>query len=327
MLCDIGAAEVLLPMSTFRKEINDMELSLNNLISIANKYDASLEAVLLRSTEVTEKPCAMGITSFTGENILRVDYFKASKSFKSKLNKGFEIPTESKAYECVNAGWTSSEREKWISLGNSYCDFSFIGLGPLKKQNVQRVGMFIVPKDDLSTYELNNINYILGDATQPRGEGKRIIAQVVNTSLGFGFGFGRAMAKRFPESIKVLKEWKNSKSEFGLGNSKLTELDDNIYVFHMIAQEGIRSMKGKIPLRYESLRKCLRKLGQEAKLINASIHMPAIGSGQAHGDWSMIEGIIYEELILKDLDVTVYKLPGTEIEADLKHNQTLFDEE
>lgn len=40
----------------------------------------------------------------------------------------------------------------------------------------------------------------------------------------------------------------------------------------------------------------------------ASIHMPRIGCGLAGGKWEVIEQIIKEELIDKEIAVTVYDL-------------------
>ena len=40
----------------------------------------------------------------------------------------------------------------------------------------------------------------------------------------------------------------------------------------------------------------------------ASVHMPRIGCGLAGGKWELIEQIIKEELITKEIAVTVYDL-------------------
>ena len=96
----------------------------------------------------------------------------------------------------------------------------------------------------------------------------------------------------------------------------------------MIAQEGLFEKKGVIPLKYDALRICMKALAEDATLINASIHMPRIGTGQAKGDWNIIEGIIHDELVTKNLDVSIYIPPGTKSKPTPKKqsNLTLFDD-
>ncbi len=328
MLCNIGASEILLPQSVFAEEANAVELNIDSLIKLANKYGASLEAVLLRFTEVLEKSCSMCIAFFDSKtkDKLVVGYSKLSKSFNIPIPKQYVIPTFSKAYECANPGWTSKGRENWdLFKGNEYNLFS-IGLGSLKKQKAQRVGILIAPVGQ-ENFQPIVINDVLGDATQPRGSGIKIIGQIVNTSLGLGFGFGRSMKSRYPEIVKELKNWQQDRKNFILGKTHLFQLSDDTYVCFMLAQDGIRPKGGRIPLRYESLRSCFGKLAEEAKTLKGSVHIPPIGSGQAGGEWGIIEGMIFEELILKDISVTVYKLPGTEIKTKQKNSLTLFDEE
>ena len=62
------------------------------------------------------------------------------------------------------------------------------------------------------------------------------------------------------------------------------------------------------PIRYEAVRQCLKKVALFAMEQKASIHMPRIGCGLAGGKWELIEQIIKEELIDKEIAVTVYDL-------------------
>jgi hypothetical protein len=84
----------------------------------------------------------------------------------------------------------------------------------------------------------------------------------------------------------------------------------------MVAQQGIFPKYGEVPLKYPSLHRCLIDLAEAARHHNASVHMPLIGAGQAKGNWEIIEGMIYQELILKDIDVTVYLLPGKPLKSE-----------
>ena len=82
-----------------------------------------------------------------------------------------------------------------------------------------------------------------------------------------------------------LDKWKNEKSRFKLGQSNLVQINNELYVFQMLAQKGLFATGSEIPLRYNELRKCLIELREAALELNCSIHMPTIGAGQAKGNW------------------------------------------
>jgi hypothetical protein len=318
-LCNVAAAEILLPYAKFYKNANESPLTLDGLISLSEKYKASLEAVFIRFCEVVDKPCMIMLTQFNENDKLELQYAVKSDSCElDDLDDGFVVPDYSKAYECVKAGWTSHQLEEWkIFEGLNHRVF-FIGLPPIRKQTQPRVGIFIVP-EIFDAITFNNLYMIHGDATSPRGEGNKIIAQVVNTYAGAGAGFGKAMATKFPASKKALNAWKEERSSFRLGKSQLVTLSADTWVFQMVAQEGIFPKYGKTPLKYDSLRKCLSELAQQAIKLNASVHMPMIGAGQARGNWEIIHGMIYQELCKKDISVAVYVLPGAKKD---KHQNT-----
>jgi len=89
-----------------------------------------------------------------------------------------------------------------------------------------------------------------------------------------------------------------------------TEVEANLWMVHLIAQHGYgASVKPRI--RYEALQSCLRQAARLAMEIKASVHMPRIGTGQARGDWSVIEDLVKAELCERDIRVTVYDPAGT----------------
>jgi hypothetical protein len=328
-LCNIAASEILLPYAEFSVEANSVPINLESILNISNKYKASVESVFLRFCEVVDKPCLVILASFTDFNQkqLIVEYSKSSKHSSLKVESGYLIPSDSKIYDCLNPGWTSHATEQWDIFGNTRYNVYSVGLPPIRKQNKERVGVLIVP-EFISEKMDGQIYMVNGDATKPRGIGNKIIAQVINTSGGLGFGFGKSMSKSWPESKKTILLWIQDKTDFVLGHSKLTQLSEDTYVFQMLAQKGIFQKEGSIPLRYDSLRECLLELGVIAKQLNASIHMPQIGAGQAKGDWGIIEGMIYEILISKGINVTIYVLPGTKLINPKKvSNLSLFDQD
>lgn len=95
----------------------------------------------------------------------------------------------------------------------------------------------------------------------------------------------------------------------------------------MLAQKGLYPKGNEIPLKYSELRKCLIELRHTSKELNCSIHMPAIGSGNAGGDWNIVVGMIHDELVNHDLKVNIYLLQGKSFNPKEKTILTLFKED
>ncbi len=327
-LCNIAAAEILLPYAIFSKDANDLPLSMESLMLLADKYQASLESLFIRFCEVVDKPCLAMLATFNSKGQLKVQYSVKSDSCLIDVKEGYTIPEDSRAYECSNSGWTSHDLEEWEMFGNAKYRVYSVGLPAVRKHVESRVGIFLVPEfyDETPSSGLYMVN---GDATVPRTKkpGNKIIAQVVNTSAGLGFGFGRAMSTRFPSSKKALQNWKKSGDGFVLGNSQLVKVDEDTFVCQMIAQKGIMPKHGVIPLKYSSLHKCLTTLRLHAERLHASVHMPLIGAGQAKGDWEIIQGMIYQELVKNGINVAVYVLPGSRPKKNQATALTLFNEQ
>ena len=58
------------------------------------------------------------------------------------------------------------------------------------------------------------INYIRGDATQPAGDGNKIIVHVCNDIGAWGKGFVVALSRQWPQPEKDYKQWYKSKVNF-----------------------------------------------------------------------------------------------------------------
>lgn len=323
-LCDVAASEILLPYAAFARDADSAALSIRSMAALADRYKASLEAVLLRLTETSNRPCSILIATFekNDHEALSVQYSRTSARFALKIPRGFTLPRTSKAYECTNPGWTAKGRETW-RVFHSECGIDCIGLPPVRYDDRLRVGILISSETTTSADTGLTIAYEFGDATQPQGSGSRIIAQLVNDAAALGRGFGRAMSERWPASARVLKDWKASGQDFKLGSSKLTALGDGVFVFQMVAQKGVASKKAA-GIRYSSLRMCLSELANNARELSASVHMPRIGAGQAGGDWSIVEGVIFEEIVQKGIAVTVYDPPGRKSESRTENQPGLF---
>jgi hypothetical protein len=63
VLCDLGAAELLLPAAEFGDHVNDLGVSLGSLESLRERYVASREAVARRMVTLAATPCAVAFVS------------------------------------------------------------------------------------------------------------------------------------------------------------------------------------------------------------------------------------------------------------------------
>lgn len=327
-LCNAAAAEIQLPYAIFSHDANAVSPSIEGLIELATKYKSSLESVFIRYTEVIDRPCAVLIGIFHNENKIIIDYHKTSRTFPRSLPYSLEIPEESKAYECTIPGWTSREQIQWNVLGSKTYNMFAVGISSYRRDNKPRVGILILPTEsiDLSP-NVGKVVLEIGDATKPRGKGKKIIAQVVNTSAASGRGFGYSLSKNYPIVKDELKKWHSNKKEFVLGNTNLIKINEELFIFQMLAQKGIIPKGNEILLKYNELRMCLIKLRQVAQELNCSIHMPAIGSGNAGGDWNIIIGMIHDELVNYDIKVNIYLFQGKPFNPKEKTTLTLFKED
>lgn len=150
------------------------------------------------------------------------------------------------------------------------------------------------------------ITFITGDATNPQAKGPKVIAHVCNDRGGWGKGFVLALSKKWSEPERSYRRWYASKEGFALGAIQLVQVLPDTWICNMVAQHGFKVGSKGPPIRYPSLRKCLDQLAEEAKTLQASVHMPKIGTGLAGGRWEEIEPLIQE--YLKDLSVFIYIL-------------------
>jgi O-acetyl-ADP-ribose deacetylase (regulator of RNase III) len=161
---------------------------------------------------------------------------------------------------------------------------------------------------------LPSIRYVTGDATDPQGDGVRIIAHVCNDIGAWGSGFVLAISARWPEPGAEYQRWAAHGPHFELGWTQLVCVDEDemTWVANMIAQAGtIRhpSQAGRPPVRYQALLAALRSVGTQALRMGASVHMPRIGCGLAGGNWAEVEPLVTRALCSRGVPVTVYDLP------------------
>jgi hypothetical protein len=146
------------------------------------------------------------------------------------------------------------------------------------------------------------IHYLTGDATQPIGEGNKILCHICNDVNIWAKGFVLAINKHWkqPEISYRLK-----KGNLTLGNVDFIRVENDIIVANMIAQNGIVQKDNQPLVNYNALRICLTSVNDMAFQTHSTIHMPRIGVGLGKGDWNIIEKIISEVM---SVNVYVYDL-------------------
>lgn len=156
---------------------------------------------------------------------------------------------------------------------------------------------------------MKEITYLKGDATSPQAKGTKIIAHICNDIGGWGKGFVLAISKRWTEPEEAYREWhrNRAKNDFGLGSIQVIQVEAYIYVANMVGQRGTKTGRSTgVPVRYEAIESCLEKLAEEAKSLDASVHMPYIGCGLSGGKWTQVEPLIEKTLLINDIDVYIY---------------------
>ncbi len=157
---------------------------------------------------------------------------------------------------------------------------------------------------------MTNINYIMGDATLPVGNGCKYLVHIVNDIGAWGKGFVVALAKRYPMARTA---YRKSYRRFRLGDIQFVMVSRELVIVNLFGQKGIWRRDNRAPIRYGAIRRGLAKLAKEVldemnEGGEVSVHMPKIGCGLAGGRWAEIKPLIRDELLMNDIIVYVYGL-------------------
>ena len=310
MLCNVAAAELLMPTGAF-PDLEGQRLNINELMDLRREWDVSTEALLNRVVKLTPEPTAMFAAQRaeqTVESDFRVDYSVSSRGWRSPLSSGAVVSNSNVLPLCTAVGFTASGTEEWSAVGD--VSVQSVGIPPYPGDRFPRVVGLIQPAGDAQLEAVDEFKYVRGDATEPRGEGSRIIAHIVNNTARRwgGYGFARSLGERYPDARDEYHAWAESSANRQLGAVHFVQAEDETWVASIVAQAGYgESVRPRI--RYSALGSGLRALARHAADLHASIHMPAMGTGQAGGEWPTIRELILEELSRHGLSVTVYILP------------------
>lgn len=313
MLCNIAAAEIIMPVGSF-SELRSEAPDLHHLLDLRKRLDVSIEAILLRAVHLTDQSIAMFVASRGSEETrdYRIDYSVPSLQWTLRLDSGALIPQPTVVASCTAIGFTAFGTEQWLP-DQTTARVEAVGVPAYPGHRFPRVLGLLRPTSAVPGEDIAHVQVVFGDATQPRGDGTRIIAHIVNDrAKRFHGGFAGRLSNRWPQSAEDFTSWaSNSREELHLGQVHFTDLGANTWVAHLVAQHGY----GKSPhprIRYQALRQSLTALAEWALSHDATVHMPRIGTGQAGGDWNLIFDLINDELVGRGISVTIYDPPGRE---------------
>src|SRR6202022_2425597 len=96
MLCNIAAAEILMPVGTLRTE--DLRPEVDRLLELRQRYAVSSEAVLLRMLRLTSANCLGFVAGRDPDPVAghyRIDYALGSPSWQLPTKAGLSLPPKS----------------------------------------------------------------------------------------------------------------------------------------------------------------------------------------------------------------------------------------
>lgn len=171
--------------------------------------------------------------------------------------------------------------------------------------------------------DATSITYLTGDATEPVGNGYKIIVHCCNDQGKWGKGFVLALSRKWAAPERDYRDhfWpvKNEATGTALGDVRLVQVADDISVANLIGQHGIGpDSNGNPPIRYRAIDKGFRILKcriaalekNHPNLKPFSVHMPRLGCGLAGGEWDKIEQLIKLHFLENKIPVFVYDLPS-----------------
>ena len=310
LLCNIGAAELLMPIGY--TDLESEGIDIDNLLRLRGEFDVSTEAILLRIAKLTSTPCAVfaaaRVSMGGGDPGFRIDYSVPSRTWDVGIPSNFRVESSTVLAECTAIGFTAKGTESWGGRLPVF-DVQCVGIPPFPGDRFPRIAGVLTSENAPQPSALQ-ISYLFGDARKPRGTGKRIIAHVVNDGTpNWGGGFALEVAKEWGFIQEEFRGWvEQNRSNLSLGKIHWAQIEENLSIVHMVAQRGY-GLSTKPRIRYSALSDALDQLQDVASEQGASVHMPRIGTGQAGGNWELIRELIDERLVRRGIPVFIYALP------------------
>jgi O-acetyl-ADP-ribose deacetylase (regulator of RNase III) len=287
-------------------------LEINTISETRKRFDVSTEAVLLRIAHLSDEPCAVFTASRReashGPSAYWFDYVIPTRSWKHNIGRGTMLPDPSPASECTAIGFTAKGSCEFPEVSGKI-RMECIGIPPYPGAIFPRIAGFLAGRKRAAA-AAPGINFLRGDVLKPRGTDRRLIAHVVSdaTPNWGGRGIAMSLKNKWPAAQEMFRDWVGTHHRPNLGEVHFCQVAENIEVASMVCQHGYGASSGP-RLRYAALESALTAVAEHAKLVNASVHLPRIGCGQAGGSWMVVQELIATSLVAANAAVTVYDLP------------------
>jgi hypothetical protein len=310
-LCNVAAAELLMPIAAISLSAEDRP-DVERLLQERERFDVSMEALLIRVARASAAPIAMFVASQVTNGRYRIDYVVPSVRWKaSGIVAGLLLPAETMLSECTGIGFTVSGDEVWGRKARSV-HFECVGIPPYPGGTRPRVSGLVWSNDETLADSTPVIRYARGDAANPRvGPGKSLIVHLVNdaTPVWGGAGFAVALKRRYPLLQRSFKDWWMSIGRQRLGRVHTIDVAPDTWVSTIIAQHGFGPSTTP-RIRYAALFEGLQHVAAASAAQAFSVQMPRLGTGQAGGRWPIVEDLIRDALGGSARSIVVYDLPG-----------------
>ena len=314
MLCNLAAAEIVMPAGSL-PSLEEVP-SIEELLCERLEYDVSVEAYLMRVTKAAKRPISMFVASpRTGSRgvVYSIDYAASSPTAPRLQVRGMRIPAESIVLHCVAIGSTSHGSEDWLTEAPARLEA--VGIPGYPGSSLPRVAVLVHHTHSESEEVLHVVQ---GNVLEPRPYPPEIICQITNDkATRWGGGVAKQAARKYPAAEEEYCEWiKSVPRTERLGEVHYARLSDELTIASLIVQEGWGA-SAEPRIRYVALDRALDQLSRYASSIDASVHMPRIGTGAAGGDWTVVEAMIHSHFTGLQQGVWIYDLPVRQTQLDL----------
>jgi Zn-dependent peptidase ImmA (M78 family) len=251
-LCNIAAAEILMPFGTLQEEAT-IRPSVDRVLDLRRKYRVSCEAVANRLIRMSAYPCCAFLSRLDAKaSRYTVEYQIKSSALKAEpqLYRGTLLPRSSKASACTAIGVTEREDAKWVSSGKTWF-IEYLGISPNSGEPRARVLALAFPPAPENFAIEQSLRILQGDATEPFGAGQKLLLQVVNDQATvWGGGFAKQARKKWPAAQAAFAKWAYGRQNLKLGNSHSFKVRADLSLVSLVAQHGFGKAARGPRLRY-----------------------------------------------------------------------------
>lgn len=135
------------------------------------------------------------------------------------------------------------------------------------------------------------IRYVHGDLLDAH---ERLLVHGCNAQGVMGSGFAKAVRERHPAAYRAYRV-AHQRSGLRLGDV-VWATSGTVAIGNMITQQNYGRDPNVVYCDYAAIQTAMRRVDERAaELSCASVGLPQVGAGLAHGDWGVIAAIIEEE--------------------------------